>query len=145
MGELRSGGEWRPKVRLIAHDDSGKAGGGDAHHREVGTVQREGLSQYQRVRAQMLLPESMAEHDHWMRRGYPVFLRQERATHHGLDPEDGEEVARDKLALDQSAGCRSAPAHGSHFPVEGEQARKDLVVVGLINGARVGFRNLLSY
>src|SRR5205807_8963002 len=100
VGELGRGRERRPKVRLIAYDDSGKAGGGDAHHRKVCAVQRERLSQYQRVSSQVLPPESVAEHDHRMRRGYPVFLRQERATHHGLDPEDGEEVARNKLALD---------------------------------------------
>src|SRR2546428_10425503 len=99
MGELVSCREGRPKVRLIAHDDSGETSWGHSHHREVCTVQRECLSQYRRVRTQVPLPEGAAEYDHQVWRGEPGFPLQERASQDKAHPPGPEGNCRNPPAL----------------------------------------------
>src|SRR2546425_3878808 len=99
MGELVSCREGRPKVRLIAHDDFGETSWGHSHHREVCTVQRECLSQYRRVRTQVLLPEGAAEYDHQVWRGNPAFPSQESGSHGNGHSPGREENAGGQEAL----------------------------------------------
>jgi hypothetical protein len=103
----------------------------DSHHRVRVGVETYGLSHQTRVGPEASLPQSVTEHDHRMRAGGLVFLREEATAQGRPHAQHGEIVPRDNQPL--NALGLPAVAERQRALESGDETFEELVAVTIVD------------
>ncbi len=124
-----------PDVGSPCPPQSAKVPGCDADHREFFAVEERSFAGQRGIAAEVLLPESIAQHDGATLCGRLVWLRRESATQQGLYTQRGEVVLGNHfdghfLALPLAAYESTAVAIGHHVG-EGADLVSNVKIIGI--------------